>query len=101
MAFLYEKMDVLREAGAGMRYRHTYSRTSIQTLSFALIRKKPSRISLPILKGICARILQTLFHMATGSGKTLIMAARLCLYKQDTGTFCSFVNLSNIVKRQR
>ena len=42
----------------------------------------------------------TLFHMATGSGKTLIMAGlMLYLYKKGYRNFLFFVNLSTIVKK--
>lgn len=45
---------------------------------------------------------QTLFHMATGSGKTLIMAGlMLYLYKQGYRNFLFFVNSSNIVRKTR
>ncbi|MCR5216662.1 MAG: DEAD/DEAH box helicase family protein [Lachnospiraceae bacterium] len=45
---------------------------------------------------------QTLFHMATGSGKTLIMASLiLYLYQKGYRNFLFFVNLSNIVKKTR
>lgn len=45
---------------------------------------------------------QVLFHMATGSGKTLIMAGlMLYLYKQGYRNFLFFVNLSNIVEKTR
>ena len=45
---------------------------------------------------------QTLFHMATGSGKTLIMAGlMLYLYKQGYRNFIFFVNLSNIVRKTK
>ena len=43
---------------------------------------------------------QTLFHMATGSGKTLVMAALiLYLYRKGYRNFLFFVNLDNIVKK--
>lgn len=43
-----------------------------------------------------------LFHMATGSGKTLIMAGlMLYLYKNGYRDFLFFVNLSNIVKKTK
>ncbi len=46
------------------------------------------------------RPIQNLFHMATGSGKTLIMAGlMLYLYKQGYRNFLFFVNLSNIVRK--
>ena len=45
---------------------------------------------------------QVLFHMATGSGKTLIMAGlMLYLYKKGYRDFLFFVNLSNIVQKTK
>jgi len=45
---------------------------------------------------------QLLFHMATGSGKTLIMAgAILYLYKLGYRNFLFFVNSTNIIKKTR
>ena len=43
-----------------------------------------------------------LFHMATGSGKTLIMAANiLYLYKQGYRNFIFFVNSTNIIEKTK
>jgi type III restriction enzyme len=43
---------------------------------------------------------QVLFHMATGSGKTLIMAGLIVyLYRRGYRNFLFFVNLDNIVKK--
>ena len=45
---------------------------------------------------------QLLFHMATGSGKTLIMAGlMLHLYKQGFRNFLFFVNSTNIIDKTR
>ena len=45
---------------------------------------------------------QTLYHMATGSGKTLIMAGlMLFLYKKGYRNFLFFVNSSNIINKTR
>ena len=45
---------------------------------------------------------QLLFHMATGSGKTLIMAANILqLYKQGYRNFIFFVNSVNIIEKTR
>jgi len=45
---------------------------------------------------------QLLFHMATGSGKTLIMAgAILYLYEQGYRNFIFFVNSTNIINKTR
>lgn len=50
----------------------------------------------------CPRPTQVLFHMATGSGKTLIMAGLiLYLYKRGYRNFLFFVNLTNIVDKTR
>ena len=48
----------------------------------------------------CKYPTQVLFHMATGSGKTLVMAGlMLYLYKQGYRNFLFFVNLSTVVKK--
>lgn len=48
----------------------------------------------------CPHPTQVLFHMATGSGKTLIMAGLMIyLYRKGYRNFLFFVNLSNIVKK--
>ena len=46
--------------------------------------------------------IQTLFHMATGSGKTLIMSGLiLYLYQQGYRNFLFFVNSTNIINKTR
>lgn len=53
-------------------------------------------------KTIRRRPSQLLFHMATGSGKTLIMAgAILHLYEQGYRNFLFFVNSTNIINKTR
>lgn len=50
----------------------------------------------------CPKPTQVLFHMATGSGKTLIMAGLiLYLYKRGYRNFLFFVNLTNILEKTR
>ncbi|HPP07877.1 MAG TPA: DEAD/DEAH box helicase family protein [bacterium] len=45
---------------------------------------------------------QLLFHMATGSGKTIIMAANILqLYKQGYRNFIFFVNSTNIIEKTK
>ena len=52
--------------------------------------------------GSCPSPTQVLFHMATGSGKTLIMAGLiLYLYKRGYRNFLFFVNLDNIVQKTK
>ena len=46
--------------------------------------------------------IQNLFHMATGSGKTLMMAGLMIyLYKQGYRNFLFFVNIANIVEKTK
>lgn len=50
----------------------------------------------------CSKPTQVLFHMATGSGKTLIMAGLIIyLYKRGYRNFLFFVNLDNIVRKTK
>lgn len=50
----------------------------------------------------CPNPTQVLFHMATGSGKTLIMAGLIVyLYQRGYRNFLFFVNLDNIVKKTK
>ena len=103
MSFLYEKIDSLREAGYiesipsyiedninpefELRPYQIQAFENFVTYFNSRFRTRPS---------------QTLFHMATGSGKTLIMAGLiLYLYKQGYRNFLFFVNLSNIVKKTK
>jgi len=45
---------------------------------------------------------QLLFHMATGSGKTLVMAANILqLYKRSYRNFIFFVNSTNIIEKTK
>ncbi len=51
---------------------------------------------------LCRKPTQVLFHMATGSGKTLIMAGLiLYLYKKGYRNFLFFVNTDNIVQKTK
>lgn len=51
---------------------------------------------------LCRKPSQVLFHMATGSGKTLIMAGLiLYLYKKGYRNFLFFVNTDNIVQKTK
>lgn len=51
---------------------------------------------------LCQKPTQTLFHMATGSGKTMIMAGLiLYLYRKGYRNFLFFVNLNTIVQQTK
>lgn len=102
--FLYEKLDTLRSTGLvnsvpryiGENLNQSFKLRPYQLEGFEnfityfendKIRAKPS---------------QTLFHMATGSGKTLMMAGLLIyLYKKGYRNFLFFVNRTNIVEKTR
>lgn len=101
MAFLHEKIDVLRENGHA-----TEMPAFIPTNLNPAFELRPYQITAfenfitHFESPKCPRPTQVLFHMATGSGKTLIMAGlMLYLYRKGYRNFLFFVNLSTIVKK--
>ena len=103
MAFLYEKIEGIRENG-NILVLPKYIQNSLNP-SFEL---RPYQIQAfenfitYFEGGLRKKPAQVLFHMATGSGKTLIMAGlMLYLYKQGYRNFLFFVNLSNIVEKTK
>lgn len=103
-AYLYERIDINREEGLykglpdyipnnlSPKYElREYQKTAFQ--NFITYFESKSMRYYPA---------QVLFHMATGSGKTLIMAGlMLYLYKQGYRNFIFFVNSTNIVKKTK
>lgn len=104
MPFLYEQLDTLRDFGSYAEMP-TYIQENINP-SFTL---RPYQVSafenfITYFENdkMCRKPTQTLFHMATGSGKTMIMAGlMLYLYKKGYRNFLFFVNLSNIVRKTK
>lgn len=101
MAFLHEKIDFLRESGYTLDMP-AYIPENLNSL-FEL---RPYQVEafenfITHFEGPkCPHPTQVLFHMATGSGKTLIMAGlMLYLYRKGYRNFLFFVNLSTIVKK--
>lgn len=101
MAFLHEKIDVLRENGYTSDMP-SYIPANLNP-AFEL---RPYQITAfenfitHFESPKCPHPTQVLFHMATGSGKTLIMAGlMLYLYRKGYRNFLFFVNLSTIVKK--
>ena len=103
MAFLYENMDFMRENGYTAELpayipenlNPNFELRPYQKMAFEnfITHYESPRRPKPT---------QVLFHMATGSGKTLIMAGlMLYLYKQGYRNFLFFVNLSNIVEKTK
>lgn len=104
MPFLYEKIESLREAGLikeaplfiAENINPDFELRPYQNAAFE------NFITYFENDRLCQKPTQTLFHMATGSGKTLIMAGlMLYLYKKGYRNFLFFVNLSNIVKKTK
>ena len=103
MAFLYEKIDVLRENGytaaippyipenLNPRFElRPYQKLAFENFITHFESKK------------CPKPTQVLFHMATGSGKTMMMAGlMLNLNKKGYRNFLFFVNLTNIVEKTK
>lgn len=103
MAFLFEKIDTLREVDNYSELPQ-YVKDNLNP-AFELRPYQESAFCNFITyfeSKLRQRPTQTLFHMATGSGKTLIMAGlMLYLYKQGYRNFLFFVNLSNIVRKTK
>lgn len=105
MSFLYEQLDALRDFGKDYIEIPPYIQENINK-RFEL---RPYQISafenfINYFENekMCRKPTQTLFHMATGSGKTMIMAGlMLYLYKKGYRNFLFFVNLSNIVDKTK
>lgn len=104
MAFLYEKLDSLREAGFTDEipaYIHNNLNGNFELRPY---QKAAFENFVAYFENdrLCQKPTQTLFHMATGSGKTLMMAGlMLYLYKKGYRNFLFFVNLSNIVQKTK
>lgn len=104
MSFLYEQLEILRNFGSYTEIP-SYIKENVNP-SFILrpyqINAFENFITYFENNKMCRKPTQTLFHMATGSGKTMIMAGlMLYLYKKGYRDFLFFVNLSNIVKKTK
>lgn len=104
--YLFEKIDVLRDAGGviedslpsyisnnlNKRFDiREYQKQAFQ--NFIYYYEKSNLVTKPT---------QTLFHMATGSGKTLIMAGLIIyLYKKGYRDFLFFVNSTTIINKTK
>lgn len=101
MAFLYERIDTLCEAGVGVELPKYIPDNLNPNFELRPYQKKAFENYITYFESkLRQKPTQVLFHMATGSGKTLMMAGlMLYLYKQGYRNFLFFVNLSNIVKK--
>lgn len=104
MPFLYEKIDTLREVGVQKELPQYMQENLNRNFELRPYQIKAFENFITYFESdkLCQKPTQTLFHMATGSGKTLIMAGLiLYLYKQGYRNFLFFVNLSNIVRKTK
>jgi type III restriction enzyme len=103
MAYLYEKIETLKETGYGPSLPSYIPNNLNQKFELRPYQKDAFENFITYYESrLCQNPAQVLFHMATGSGKTLIMAGlMLYLYKQGYRNFLFFVNLSNIVEKTR
>ena len=103
MAFLYEKIDALREYGSSATLPSYIPENLNPNFELRPYQKQAFENFITYFESNNRpKPTQVLFHMATGSGKTLIMAGlMLYLYKQGYRNFLFFVNLSNIVEKTR
>ena len=103
MAFLYEKLAALREAGVNTAMPPYIYQNLNPNFELRPYQIEAFENFITYFEGkLCQKPTQVLFHMATGSGKTLMMAGLIIyLYKQGYRNFLFFVNLSNIVEKTK
>ena len=101
--FLYEKLDSLREYGNTAVLPAYIQENLNPKFELRPYQKLAFENFITFFESSnCPKPTQVLFHMATGSGKTLIMAGlMLYLYKKGYRNFLFFVNLSNIVEKTK
>ncbi len=102
MAFLYEEMDAVRKYGGIVNLPEYIAGNLNQNFELRDYQQKAFENFITYLEKNPQKPTQVLFHMATGSGKTLIMAGlMLYLYKQGYRNFLFFVNLKNVLEKTR
>lgn len=102
MPFLYEKIDTLREVGVSKKLPQYISDNLNPNFELRPYQIAAFENFITYFENdkLCKKPTQVLFHMATGSGKTLIMAGLIIyLYKKGYRNFLFFVNLDTIVKK--
>ena len=103
MAFLYEKIEAVREYGGHATLPPYIPENLNPKFNLRPYQQQAFENFITHFESTkCPKPAQVLFHMATGSGKTLIMAGlMLYLYQQGYRNFLFFVNLSTIVEKTR
>ena len=108
MTFLYEKLNTLSSAGFCKEFPKFIEENLTSSLDLRAYQKKAFQNFVTYYENDNLRNqdnnypLQVLFHMATGSGKTVIMAGLIIyLYSRGYRNFLFFVNSDNIIKKTK
>ncbi len=100
MAFLYEEFDTLRKRKKIVECPKYIAENLNPKFNLRDYQVHAFENFVEHFEGEHPHPLQVLFHMATGSGKTLIMAGLIIyLYRQGYRNFLFFVNLTNIIDK--
>ena len=103
--FLYEKLDVSREIGAIKEIPNFLKQGLSKRIELREYQKEAFENFITYFeneKFNKNKQIHTLFHMATGSGKTVIMAGLiLYLYEKGYRNFLFFVNQTNILEKTK
>lgn len=103
--FLYQKLDVLKEFNNLKNLPEIIEKGLSENISLREYQKDAFQYFVTYFENKELRKnnqLHTLFHMATGSGKTIIMAGLiLYLYTKGYNNFIFFVNQTNVIEKQK
>lgn len=103
--FLYEKLDVSREIGAIKEIPNFLKQGLSKRIELREYQKEAFENFITYFENEKLnknKQVHTLFHMATGSGKTVIMAGLiLYLYEKGYRNFLFFVNQKNILEKTK
>ena len=103
--FLYEKLDVSREIGATKEITNFLKQGLSKRIELREYQKEAFENFITYFENEKLnknKQIHTLFHMATGSGKTVIMAGFiLYLYEKGYRNFLFFVNQTNILEKTK
>lgn len=103
--FLYEKLDVSREIGAIKEIPNFLKQGLSKRIELREYQKEAFENFITYFENEKLnknKQVHTLFHMATGSGKTVIMAGLiLYLYEKGYRNFLFFVNQTNILEKTK
>ena len=103
--FLYEKLDLSREIGATKEITNFLKQGLSKRIELREYQKEAFENFITYFENEKLnknKQIHTLFHMATGSGKTVIMAGLiLYLYEKGYRNFLFFVNQTNILEKTK